>query len=91
LDANRQHAIIADFFAKVPADAMNLSGTSGEVTSAVTLTAAEQAEVKKAINLDSVSFKVNPSILGGLIVRVGDKVVDSSVASRMTAMRDSLK
>ena len=91
LDANRQRAIIADFFAKVPADAANLSGTSGEVTSAVTLTEAEQAEVQKALNLESVSFKVNPSILGGLIVRVGDKVVDSSVASRMTAMRDSLK
>jgi F-type H+-transporting ATPase subunit b len=91
LDEKRQHAIIADFFAKVPADAAKLSGTSGEVTSAVTLTAAEQAEVKKALSLESVSFKVNPAILGGLIVRVGDKVVDSSVSSRMTAMRDSLK
>ena len=91
LDESRQRAIIADFFAKVPADAAKLSGTSGEVTSAVKLTDAEQAEVKKALNLDNLSFKVNPSILGGLIVRVGDKVVDSSVASRMTAMRDSLK
>lgn len=91
LDDSRQRAIIADFFAKVPADAAKLSGTSGEVTSAVPLTDAEQAEVKKALSLESVSFKVNPSILGGLVVRVGDKVVDSSVATRMTAMRDSLK
>ena len=91
LDENRQRAIIADFFAKVPADATKLSGASGEVTSAVPLTDAEQAEVKTALNLDNLSFKVNPSILGGLVVRVGDKVVDSSVASRMTAMRDSLQ
>jgi len=91
MDESRQRAIIADFFAKVPADAATLSGTSGEVTSAVPLTDAEQAEVKKALNLEQVTFKVNPSILGGLIVRVGDKVVDSSVASRMTAMRDSLQ
>ena len=91
LDESRQRAIIADFFAKVPADATKLSGTSGEVTSAVPLTETEQAEVKQALNLDDVSFKVNPSILGGLVVRVGDKVVDSSVASRMTAMRDSLQ
>lgn len=90
LDESRQRAIIADFFAKVPADAANLSGTSGEVTSALTLTDAEKAEVKKMLNLDDVTFKVNPSILGGLVVRVGDKVVDSSVASKMTAMRDSL-
>ncbi|MCA9902168.1 MAG: F0F1 ATP synthase subunit B [Anaerolineales bacterium] len=91
LDESRQHAIIADFFAKVPADAAKLSGTSGEVTSAVKLTDAEQAEVKKALNLENVTFKVNPALLGGLVVRVGDKVVDSSVASRMTAMRDSLR
>lgn len=91
LDESRQRVIIADFFAKVPADATKLSGTSGEVTSALPLTDAEQAEVKKALNLDNVSFKVNPSILGGLVVRVGDKVVDSSVASRMTAMKDSLQ
>ncbi|MAT95602.1 MAG: ATP synthase F0 subunit B [Anaerolineaceae bacterium] len=91
LDESRQRAIIADFFAKVPADAAKLTGTSGEVTSAVPLTDAEQAEVKKALNLDQITFKVNPSILGGLIVRVGDKVVDSSVASRMTAMRESLQ
>lgn len=91
LDESRQRAIIADFFSKVPADAAKLSGSAGEVTSAVPLTDAEQAEVKKALGLETVSFKVNPSILGGLVVRVGDKVVDSSVASRMTAMRDSLK
>jgi F-type H+-transporting ATPase subunit b len=91
LDESRQHAIIADFFAKVPADAATLSGASGEVTSAVPLTDAEQAQVKRTLNLEQITFKVNPSILGGLIIRVGDKVVDSSVASRMTAMRDSLQ
>ncbi len=91
LDESRQRAIIADFFAKVPADATSLSGTSGEVTSAVRLTDAEKAEVKKALGLDDVSFKEDAAILGGLIVRVGDKVVDNSVASRMSAMQDSLK
>jgi F-type H+-transporting ATPase subunit b len=90
LDESRQRAIIADFFAKVPADAAKLVGTAGEVTSALPLTDAEQAEVKRSLALENITFKVNPSILGGLIVRVGDKVVDSSVASRMTAMRDSL-
>ena len=91
LDESRQRALIADFFAKVPADAAKLTGTSGEVTSALLLTDAEQAQVKQALNLESVTFKVNPSILGGLVIRVGDKVVDSSVATRMTAMRDSLQ
>lgn len=91
MDEGRQRAIIADFFAKVPADAASLSGTAGEITSAVRLTDAEKAEVKKALGLQEVTFKVDPSILGGLIIRVGDKVVDNSVASRMSAMQDSLK
>ncbi|MCP4416434.1 MAG: hypothetical protein GY805_07420, partial [Chloroflexi bacterium] len=91
MDESRQRAIIADFFAKVPADAANLAGTSGEVTSAVRLTDAEKADAKKALGLEEVSFKEDSAILGGLVVRVGDKVVDNSVASRMSAMQDSVK
>jgi F0F1-type ATP synthase delta subunit len=34
---------------------------------------------------------VDPSILGGLVIRVGDKIVDSSVAGRMEAMRQSIR
>ncbi|MFZ1397855.1 MAG: F0F1 ATP synthase subunit B [Candidatus Promineifilaceae bacterium] len=90
LDESRQRVLIADFFAKAPADVAKLSGTSGEVTSALPLTDAEQAEIKKSLSLEQVNFKVNPSILGGLIIRVGDKVVDNSIASRMSAMSDSL-
>ena len=91
LDEKRQHAIIADFFAKVPASLSDFSGEKAIVTSALPLTDDEQANVKKALKGTAVTFKINPSILGGLIVRAGDQVVDSSVASQMDAMRDSLK
>ncbi len=91
LDDKRQHAIIADFFAKVPADLADVSGEQAVVTSALPLTDEEQANVKKALKGTAVTFKVDPSILGGLIVRAGDQVVDSSVASQMDAMRDSLR
>jgi F-type H+-transporting ATPase subunit b len=91
LDEKRQHAIIADFFAKAPAGLADFSGDTAVVTSALPLTKEEQASLTKSLKGAAVEFKVNPSILGGLIVRAGDQVMDSSVASQMDAMRDSLK
>ena len=90
LDENKQRALIADFFAKAPAGVSGLSGDDAEVTSALPLTEAEQEQIKKAVQAGSVSFRVDPSILGGLKVRVGDQVVDDSVANRMNALRSSL-
>jgi F-type H+-transporting ATPase subunit b len=90
LDEKRQHEIIADFFAAVPAGVAELEGDAAEVTSALPLTDSEQNSVKKAISVEDVRFKVNPEILGGLVVRVGDQVVDDSVAGQMAKLRDSL-
>ena len=70
---------------------MLISGETAVVTSALPLTNNEQANVKKTLKAANVEFKVDPSILGGLIVRAGDQVVDSSVVSQINAMRDSLK
>ena len=36
------------------------------------------------------SYCVDPVILGGIIVRIGDKLIDSSVASRLAAMKQAL-
>lgn len=91
LDEKRQHALITDFFSKVPAGVEELSGDEAVVTSALPLTKDEQAIAAKALQVESVDFKVDPSILGGLIVRVGDKVVDDSVVNRMNALGESLK
>ncbi|EAN34167.1 ATP synthase delta (OSCP) subunit family protein [Theileria parva strain Muguga] len=38
-----------------------------------------------------VEFKVTPSILGGLLVNVGDKVVDTSVASKLERIQSHLR
>ncbi|HUN07446.1 MAG TPA: F0F1 ATP synthase subunit B [Aggregatilineales bacterium] len=81
LDEKRQQALLNDFFAKVPADAKGLSGQV-EVVSAMPLSAEEQAKVKSEIGAEA-SFSVDPSILGGLIVRSGDRVVDGSVRSNL--------
>ena len=90
LDEKRQHAIIEDFFAQVPAEVSSMSGAAAEVTSALPLTDKEQAKVKKSLKVDEVSFKVDPNILGGLVIRMGDQVVDDSVSSQMSGLRESL-
>jgi F-type H+-transporting ATPase subunit b len=93
LDRRRQEALIADFFAKVPAEVRSgLAGVTGEaeVVSAVPLTPEEQSRVKSELALSAASFKVDPKILGGLRVRVGDKVVDGSVAAQLEALHSSL-
>jgi F-type H+-transporting ATPase subunit b len=74
----------------------HISGTVAEVTSALPLSPSEEDSVK--LNLSSslkgaatVSFKVDPSILGGLIVRVGDHVIDGSVSGQLQGLRQSLQ
>ncbi len=66
-----------------------------EVTSAVPLTDAERALLVARLQAQfggelDVRYQVDPSILGGLIVRVGDKLIDGSVASKLAAMKQSL-
>ena len=36
-----------------------------------------------------VRYSVDPSIRGGLVVRVGDEVIDGSIASRLTQVRNA--
>jgi F0F1-type ATP synthase delta subunit len=39
----------------------------------------------------SISFRVDPNILGGLVIRVGDKVLDDSVSGKLQGLRQSLR
>ncbi len=90
LDEKRQHELIAEFFSKAPAGMRNLSGDSAEITSALPLTDSEKDSLRKTVSVRNIEFKVNPSILGGLIVRVGDRVVDNSVAGQMSSLREAM-
>lgn len=80
LDEKRQKAMIDDFFTKVPESVRSLSGAV-TVVSAMPLSDAEQAKVKKEIGASDVTFTVDPAILGGLVIRAGDRVVDGSIRS----------
>lgn len=89
LDEKRQSALISDFFSKLPANARGLSGAV-EVTSAMPLSADEQARVQRELGAEAVMFKVDPAILGGLVVRAGDRLVDGSVRSGLDELGSRL-
>lgn len=103
LDEQRQRALLEEFFSGVRSgklvlmqDAGQISGEAAEVVSALPLTNEEQDVVKRDVLSKlgggaTVSFRVDPSILGGLVLRVGDRVVDSSVAGQLQELRQSLQ
>jgi len=90
LDEKGQRASVKKFFAEVPADAHNL-GRRVEVMSAVPLTEDEKAEIKRLTSAEDVEYRVNPDILGGLVLRSGDKVVDGSVRGDLAALSTRLR
>jgi F-type H+-transporting ATPase subunit b len=99
LDEKRQRALIDEFFSGVRAgkitvglDGEQVTGAAVEVVSALPLTASEQESVRRDLKgAASVNFRVDPSILGGLIIRVGDKIVDASVAGRLEGLRQAVR
>jgi F-type H+-transporting ATPase subunit b len=102
LDEKRQRALIAEFFSGlkdgklVLVEGEALAGSSAEVTSALPLTPDEQEKVRKELGSkigsgSTITFKVDPRLLGGLVVSVGERVLDGSVAGGLESLRHSLK
>jgi F-type H+-transporting ATPase subunit b len=101
LDEKKQHALVQEFFSGVKNGSVvvlednDISGSAAEVVSALPLTDEEQKVIRGEVlgrlgKSAEIAFKVNPKILGGLIVRVGDKVVDGSVAGQIQNLRTTL-
>jgi len=69
---------------------------SAEVSSAKPLSdeqiAAVEEALKKAVGGKvAVSHKVDPSLIGGLIVKVGSRMIDTSVASQLQRLKLAMK
>ena len=102
LDEKRQHVLLAEFFSGVKSgkvvvlEGAEISGASAEVVSALPLTEDERVIVRKDVlakmgTQTVVDFRVDPSILGGLVIYVGDKVLDGSVAGQLDDLHKSMK
>jgi len=102
LDEKRQRALLAEFFSGVKGgkvavlEGEAVSGASAEVTTALPLTPEEQETVRKDVLAKlgggaTTTFRVDARILGGMVLRIGDHVVDGSVAGKLETLRQSLQ
>jgi len=86
-------AIIAEF-KRLAAEARN--EISAEVVSASALTDAQQAELAKVLQGKvgksvSLNTRVDDSLIGGLIVKVGSQMIDTSLKTKLSAMKIAMK
>jgi F-type H+-transporting ATPase subunit delta len=69
---------------------------AAEVTSAHALTAAQQTELKAALKGIAgkdvaIAMTVDPSLLGGLIVKMGSRQIDTSLKTKLNSLKLALK
>ncbi len=94
-DHGRMHDLpeIVDSFQEVVRKRQGIS--DAEIFSAVELSAAQKAEF--AFTLERMTgqrieakYSLDPSLLGGAVVRIGDAIYDGSVRNRLNEMRSKL-
>lgn len=69
---------------------------SADVTSAHALTPAQEQELKSALKGVTgkdvvIAVKVDPTLLGGLIVKVGSRQIDTSLRTKLSTLKLALK
>lgn len=69
---------------------------SASVTSAVELSGDQKARLEEKLLASTdyvtfeMSYQVDPSLIGGMVVRIGDRVVDSSIRTRLYELKKEL-
>ena len=94
---NRRLFAVPDMIRSFRALASRARGeVMAEVTSALPLTSAQvnalkdtlRGSVGKDVQLDA---KVDPSLLGGLVVKVGSRMIDSSIRTKLSTLKARMK
>jgi F-type H+-transporting ATPase subunit delta len=70
--------------------------TSASVTAAAKLTEAQVSALKQALKAAlgqevMLEEKVDPSLLGGLVVKVGSRMVDTSLRTKLNSLKVAMK
>lgn len=96
VDKGRQKEIpaICEYFVNAVKEYKNIG--VAHVTSAVELNEGQKARLAEKL-LDTTTYvefemdyQVDPSLIGGMVIRIGDRVVDSSVKTQIYDLRRSL-
>lgn len=96
VDKGRQKEItaICEYFVNAVKEYKNIG--VAHVTSAVELSEGQKARLaEKLLNTTTyvefeMDYQVDPSLIGGMVIRIGDRVVDSSVKTQIYDLRRSL-
>ena len=97
LASNRRLGEVSNTIRSFQALAANHRGeTKAEVTSAHPLSAAQVDELKKQLKARvgrdvTVDLTVDPAILGGLVVKIGSQMIDSSIKTRLNSLAHAMK
>ena len=66
------------------------------VTTAIALDEATQTKIKKRLlettkyETMEMNYSVDPAIIGGMVIRIGDRVIDSSVTTKLNELKKQL-
>ena len=85
---------IAEAFGKLLDEAWGV--VRGKLLTAVSLSKEQQAGIlarleKQTSKQIALKFEVDPSILGGVVLQVGDNVLDASLRAQLAILRDIIK
>ncbi len=65
--------------------------TSAEPLSEAQMTALREALAEKAGGTVKLETKVDPSLIGGLIVKLGSRMIDTSVRTRLASLKSAMR
>lgn len=101
LDEQRQRQLVNEFFSGICDGRVPLLESDGsrgaqpvDIISALPLTEQEQVMARRDLTerlgyAGRIEFHVDPAILGGLVIRIGDYVVNGSISGQLEELRQS--
>ena len=93
----RLHALSRIISAFLAEHARRRGEISAEIISAIELDVKRRARVEKAVakiagsDKLSLSMHVDPSLIGGLVVRIGSRMIDTSVKTKLNRLETAMK
>ena len=93
----RLHAMDRIISAFLEEHARRRGEISAEIISAVALDKSRAASLEKAVgslagnDKLSLSMRVDPSLIGGLVVRIGSRMIDTSIRTKLNRLKTAMK
>ena len=93
----RMHALSRIITAFLAEHARRRGEVSAEVISAIELDDTRRARVEQAVSKLagsdklSLSMRVDPSLIGGLVVRIGSRMIDTSIRTKLNRLETAMK